>query len=269
MLENNDGMNGIKVSLLDKFGVSPTRVIAPIDCDDMSFSPPKGLYLAGFPWKARRVDGDVTSWEVDENLVDTVVAWSALGNNAKTSDEKIECVLEIDYRDTVPAEDLIHLASSGEFSLSLVGLPEEASAEDQDKYAQRLKVLAKTMLMSSNFSKSFYPFSNEFEALFLERLGKVDDALKMRQNWAKGLVDVKQPAGARVEYALKRTALGSVMVRQHCMEALVEHFGSEELMVEAMLSLAKPIAKRVERFAEEIKAQPKSKQDRFDLQASE
>jgi hypothetical protein len=235
----------------------------------MSFSPPKGLFLAGFPWKARKVAGEVDSWEVDENLIDTVVAWSALGNNAKTSDEKIECVLEIDYRDTVPAEDFIHLASSGEFSLALVGLEEGASEEEKAKYSQRLKVLAKTMLLSSNFSKSLYPFSNEFEALFLECLGKADDALKMRKNWSKGLVDVKHPAGARVEYALKRTALGSVTLGQDCADVLIEHFGSEELMVEAMLSLAKPIAKRVERFAEEIKAQPKSKQDRFDLHATE
>jgi hypothetical protein len=123
------------------------------------------------------------------------------------------------------------------------------------------------MLRSASFCKSFYPFSNEFEAYFLERLGKIDDAEKMRHNWSHGLVDVKHVSGSRVEYALARTPLGSMDVRKACIQALLDHFGSQEMVDAAFLALAKPIAKRVGRFVDEVKAQPKAKQDRFDLAA--
>lgn len=259
----------VKVSLLEKMKISPARVIAPLECDDISFQPPAGLYVAGFPWLARRSETNELGWEIDENLVDTVVAWSASGNTAKSAHEKVECVLEVDYLADVPAEDLIHLASSGEFSLSLVGLDAMAEPSDLAHYAARLKTVAACMLKAHNFSKSFYPFSNEFEALFIERMGKKDDAERMRSNWSKGLVDVKHPSGARVEYSLKRTPLGRVEIRQACLEALRDHFGGDEMLDTAVMALARPIAKRVESFTDELKAQPKAKQERFGLVASE
>lgn len=261
--------SSVKVSLLEKMSISPSRVVAPIECDDMSFQPPEGLLIAGFAWSARRSEGSELGWEIDENLVDTVVAWSALGNSAKTAQEKVECVLEVGYKEDVPAEDLVHLASSGEFSLALVGLADGCSEEEALAYCTRLADLSTRMLRASNFSKSLYPFSNEFEALFLERMGKVDDAERLRAQWSKGLVDVKNSAGARVEYALKRTPLGRFDVRTACLGALLDHFGSQEMLDAAIKALARPIAKRVERFADEIKAQPKAKQERFGLTPAE
>lgn len=253
----------VKASSLESMPFSPARVMAPIECDDLSLSPPPGLLVAGFPWSARRSDDSDLGWEIDENLVDTIVAWSTLGNSAKLPEDKIECVLEVGYEDDVPAADLVHLASSGEFSLALVGLAAGASAEQEAAYAAKLKELASAMLKASNFCKSLYPFSNEFEAIFLERLGKSGEAERARENWAKGLADVKHPSGARVEYAIKRTGLGSMLARTACKEALLDHFGSEELLDAAIFALARPIAKRLEGFADEVKAQPKAKQDRF------
>ena len=255
----------VKVSLLEKMRVSPARVIAPIECDEMAFEPPVGLAIAGFVWRARPAEGAGGGWEIDENLVDTVVGWSALGNAAKTEGESIECVVEIDYREEVPAEDLVHLASSGEFSLALVGLEAGAPAEKAQAYADRLSQLARAMLKASNFSKRLYPFSLEFEAVFLESMGKTEDAERARGNWARGLCDARQPSGARVEYALRRTGLGRAEVSEACKAALLDHFGGRELLDAAMSALARPIARRVERFADEIKAQPKAKQDRFGL----
>jgi hypothetical protein len=269
IIENELTAASVKVSLLEKMENSPSRVIAPIECDDMSFQPPAGLFIAGFSWTARRSEGSDLGWEIDENLVDTVVAWSALGNSAKSAQEKVECVLEVGYQEDVPAEDLIHLASSGEFSLALVGLPDGSSDQEAADYCKRLGQVAAKMLRASNFSKSFYPFSNEFEALFLERMGKVEDAERLRTQWSRGLVDVKHPSGARVEYALKRTPLGRLDVRAACLAALLEHFGSQEMLDVAIGALARPIAKRVERFADEIKAQPKAKQERFGLTPTE
>jgi hypothetical protein len=257
----------VKASALEAMEFSPTRVASPIHCDAMALSPPKGLLIAGFPWAARPSAGSDLGWEVDEDLVDTIVAWSALGNAAKTPEEKIECVLEVDYRDQVPAQDLVHLASYGEFSLALVGASTDSPAQEQALYAARLKEVALAMLSAPNFAKSLYPFSNEFEAFFLEGLGKPEEATAARDRWSKGLADMKHPSGARVEYALKRTPLGSSQTRQACHEALLEHFGSQEMLEEAMRALARPIAKRLEGFAREVQAQPKSKQDRFDLTA--
>lgn len=259
----------VKVSLLERMEVSPSRVVAPIECDEMSFEPPRGLFIAGFAWSARRSAGAELGWEIDENLVDTVVAWSALGNSAKTAQEKVECVLEVGYQEDVPADDLVHLASSGEFSLALVGLSEGCSDEEAKAYCERLADMASRMLRASNFCKSFYPFSNEFEALFLERMGKASDAERMRAQWSKGLVDVKHPAGARVEYALRRTPLGRPDVRAACHGALLGHFGSQDMLDAAIEALARPIAKRVESFADEVKAQPKAKQERFGLTPAE
>lgn len=265
----NLAANAVKVSLLEQMSVSPSRVIAPIECDEMAFEPPLGLAIAGFSWRARASSDAAGGWEIDENLVDTVVGWSALGNAAKTEGESIECVVEIDYREDVPAEDLVHLASSGEFSLALVGLEAGASTEDAQAYAGRLSQLARAMLRASNFSKRLYPFSLEFEAVFLDSLGKQEDAARMRSNWARGLCDVRQPSGARVEYALRRTGLGRAEVSLACKSALLDHFGSQELLDAAMSALARPIARRVERFADEIKAQPKAKQERFGLTPAE
>lgn len=259
----------VKVSLLEKMTISPARVIAPIDCDEMAFQPPPGLAIAGFPWTARRAEGTELGWEVDENLLDTVVAWSTLGNAAKSAQEKIECVLEIDYREEAPAEDLVHLASSGEFSLSLVGLSPMLAPEDVAAYAKRLKELAVAMLNASSFSKHLYPFSNEFEAIFLECMDKKADAEVMRSDWARGQADVRHPSGARVEYALMRTPLGLLEVSEACREVLLEHFGSQELLEAAMSALARPIARRVQKFADEIMAQPKAKQERFVLTSAE
>ena len=258
----NTKFQGIKASLLSQMEQSPARVLAPIHCDDMCYEPPKGLQIGGFPMIARKLDGE-DSWELDENLLDTVVAWSALGNAAKTAEEKVESVLEIDYRDDFPLQDLVHMAASGEFSLSLVGVGITSSDEEMAEYSSKLKELSATMLRFSNFSKSLYPFSNEFEALFLERMGKHEDASSMRALWSKGLADLKHPSGARVEYALRRTGLGDLRVKQACLEALQEHFGSDESITVAIESLARPIAKRIGKFADEMKAQPKAKQDRF------
>lgn len=255
----------VKVSVLEAMEVSPARVVAPIHCDAQALSPPTGLLMAGFPWAARKDEGSELGWDIELDLVDTMVMWSSLGNAAKTPEEKIECVLEVDYRDEVPAQDLIHLASQGEFSLALVGCSPSSSPEERLAYAARLKELASTMLSAPNFAKSLYPFSNEFEAFFLEGLGKPQEAQAARERWAKGLVDVKHPSGARVEYALLRTALGSVETRQACHEALLEHFGSPQMLQAAIEALARPIAKRLEGFAREVQAQPKAKQDRFDL----
>lgn len=260
--------SSVKASSLESMSFSAARVIAPIDCDDLSLSPPPGLLVAGFPWSARKSEESDLGWEIDENLVDTIVAWSTLGNSAKLPEDKIECVLEIGYKDDVPAADLVHLASSGEFSLALVGLASGAPAEEEAAYAAKLKEFAAAMLRAGNFCKSLYPFSNEFEAIFLERLGKRDEALRARNNWSKGLVDIKHPSGARIEYALKRTGLGSMLVRQACEEALLEHFGSEEMLSAAIVALARPIAKRLEGFADEVKAQPKAKQERFPAAAA-
>lgn len=269
----------IKLSELGTMSQSWARVLAPIECDDVSFAPPAGLRVAGFAWAARpsqgaapvgaaptiaSQEGDL-GWEVDENLVDTVVAWSALGNAAEKASDKVECVIEVPYQEELPAEDLIHTAASGEFSLALVGLERSASAEQRAAYARKLKELALSMLKAANFSKSLYPFSNEFEALFLESMGKKEDAELMRKDWSLGKVDALNDAGARVEYALKRTGLGTLEVRAACQEALMEHFGSQDMVVAAMRALAAPVAQRVAKFAEEIKDQPKAKQDRFHL----
>ena len=257
-----DKSQGINASLLSTLQQSPARVLAPIYCDDMCYEPPKGLQVGGFPLITRK-DAGSNSWEIDENLLDTVVAWSALGNAAKTAEEKIESIIEIDYRDEIPFEDIVHMAASGEFSLSLVGVTPSSSKEELALYASNLKALATIMLKFSNFSKSLYPFSNEFEAIFLERMGKKDDALLMRSMWSKGMADLKHPSGARVEYALKRTALGNLEVKEACYQALLDHFGSDESITTAVKSLARPIAKRIGKFADEVKAQPKAKQDRF------
>lgn len=255
---------GIPVSLLEKLGFAPGRVLAPLECDEVSFEPPEGLLVAGFPWKAKKDEGSELGWEIDENLVDTVVAWSSIGNSAKSAAERVECVLEVDWRDDVPAEDLIHLAAAGEFSLALVGL-ELQDNENAAAYCSRIKELARQMLKTGNYSKMLFPFSPIFEAVFLEKLGKAGDADLVRQKWAKREIDIENPLAAKMEYALRRTPLGRKDVQAACEEALLEHFGDERMLEEAMRALARPIAKRLEGFAAEIKTQPKAKDERFGL----
>ncbi len=266
MSEREEGQSwkGIPISLLEKMEFAPNRVVAPIDCDDVSFEPPQGLMVAGFPWRARRDSGSDLGWEVDENLVDTLVAWSSIGNAAKSAAERVECVLEVDWREEIPAEDLIHLAASGEFSVALVGL-ELSDAENAAAYCARLKDLASRMLKTGNYSKMLFPFSPIFETVFLEKMGKAADAKAIREKWARREVDIENPMAAKTEYALRRTPLGRRDVQAACEEALLEHFGDEKLLEAAMKALARPIAKRLESFAEEIKTQPKAKDERFGL----
>lgn len=252
------------ISVLEKLGFAPHRVVAPIQCDEVSFEPPKGLLVAGFPWKAKKDDDSELGWEIDENLVDTVVAWSSIGNSAKTAQERIECVLEVDWRDEVPAEDLIHLAAAGEFSLALVGLDRD-DEEHAKEYCEKLKEIASNMLKAGNYSKMLFPFSQVFETIFLEKLGKVADANAIRDKWAKREIDMESPIAAKTEYALRRTPLGRRDVQQACLDALLEHFGNEEMLAAAAKALARPIAKRMKGFVEEIKAQPKAKDERFGL----
>lgn len=260
-------VKAVKMSLLEKQEVAQHRVVAPIECDTVSFAPPPGLLVAGFPWKARASaqGGDDGGLEVDEDLADTVIAWSAQGNAAKTPMEKIECVLEIDYKDTAPVEDLLHLATSGECSLAVTGLSFGADETEEALYCEKLEAFARAMLKAGNYTKSLYPFSPVFEALFLERLGKTEDAASMRLDWARRKVDIEQPSAARIEYALRRTALGRLSVEKACERALLEHFGGEQMLDAALRALARPIAKRLELFAEERKDKPKSKQDRYEL----
>lgn len=256
----------VNISLLEKQEQAQHRVVAPIVCDTVSFAPPPGLLMAGFPWKARASeDGAEGSMEVDEDLADTVIAWSAQGNAAKTPFEKIECVIEIDYKMDAPVEDLIHLAASGECSLAVIGLDWGADAVEEELYCDKVKAFAKAMLKAGNYTKSLYPFSPVFEAFFIERLGKAEDAKAMRSDWAQRKVDIDQPAAARLEYALRRTGLGRLSVERACEQALLEHFGSEELLDAALRALARPIAKRLESFADERQPKPKSKQDRYEL----
>lgn len=266
-MQNNSPTAPIfKVSELEKHKFAFHRVIAPIECDTAGFTPPKGLLVAGFPWKSRTSGaGESEVYEVDEDLADTVIAWSSQGNAAKTAQEKIECIIEIDYHLALPPEDLIHLAAAGECSLALVGLEVGATEEQEQEYADQLKKFSAAMLKASNYTKSLYPFSQIFEASLIEKLGKTQDAERIRADWASRKVDIDLPAAARTEYALRRTGLGRKKVETACMEALVEHFGSEELLVSAMRALARPIAKRLESFGEEQRDKPKSKQDRYDL----
>ena len=79
MGEPSNSTGKIKASILAQMEMSPARVIAPIDCDEMCYAPPEGLMVAGFPWRAKL--GEDGGWEIDENLVDTIVAWSALATS--------------------------------------------------------------------------------------------------------------------------------------------------------------------------------------------
>lgn len=255
----------VKLSLLEKLEAAPHRVAAPIECDTVSFAPPEGLLVAGFPWKARASEGEEGSVEVDPDLADTVIAWSAQGNAAKTAMEKIECVIEIDYKSDAPLEDLIHLAASGECSLALTGLAMGADEVEEGLYCERLEAFAAAMLRAGNYTKSLYPFSPVFEALFMERLGKAEDAKAARLDWARRKVDIDQPAAARIEYALRRTGLGRLSVEKACERALLAHFGGEQMLDAALMALARPIAQRLESFANERLDKPKSKQDRYEL----
>lgn len=267
-MQTNENLTpSIKVSELEKQKIAFHRVMAPIECDLASFAPPKGLLMAGFTWKSRTVEGagGAEAYEVDEDLADTVIAWSSQGNAAKTANDKIECVIEVDYKSNAPAEDLVHLAAAGECSIAVVGLSLAATSEEEAIYCAEVKKFCQAMLKAGNFTKSFYPFSPIFEALFIERLGKVEDAKAIRSDWAHRKVDIDLPAAARTEYALRRTGLGRKAVEQVCTQALLEHFGSEELLDVAIKALARPIAQRLESFGEERRDKPKSKQDRYDL----
>lgn len=248
-----------KLSWLSSVEHSPFRVISGLCADETSYAPPEGLLIAGF-----KCDGTVIQlpsgfkeMEFKEDLVDTVISWSMQGSNAKSDLEKVECVLELDFRDDLPYASIAQLASQGDFSLALVGW--DGNEEERANYHEKLAQLGKEVLRLPAFSKRLYPFSIAFEWIFLEELGKSVEAQSQRERIGKALVDILHPSGARQEYALKYACLGLPGIEATSRSILEQHYGSKEEVAQMCKSIVKPIIKRISNFAQEVRTQSKSK----------
>lgn len=258
-------MQNVPLSWLAQQPKSIARVVSGIVADTTSYAPPEGLLIAGFGFTGKVVDLPTGGKDVEcqEELVDTVISWSMLGSNAKTELEKVECVLELDYKQELPYESIAKLSAQGDFSIALIGW--DGSDSTREAYLSALKKCAAETLKIPAFSKRLYPFSLVFEWIFLEHMGKSEEVDRIKKQLAGGLINVMHPAGARLEYGLRHAHLGMKGLEAACREVLVDFYGSEEAVGSLCKSIAKPIVKRIQGFAEEVKIQNKPKVYRYQV----
>lgn len=241
-----------------KGGILPFRVLSNITCDEMMASPPEGLLWAGF-----RLEYEAESKEIQEDLIDTLVAWGVLGNHAKNKGAKIEPVLELEFKGDWSVDDVAFWATGGDFNVALIGLHDNSPPEDVEQYIARYKELNKKLLNTNNFKKYSFPFFMDLELAMMRATGQeiaANDIMKKNQ---QALIDIKKTSDAKREYALRYTPLGHSKVYEASQEIIADFFGDDATFKKIAISLMKPIIEKMNHFEDEQKDKPKTKTERF------
>jgi hypothetical protein len=133
-----------------------TPVLAGVEIDEESFTPPRGLKTIGMLWQGSEEE------LVSDLLLDTIISYNLAG---------IEVILEVPHDAPVKHEDLLKLAGNAGFSVSAIPPAHEA---DVDAWCEQCKGFARALLHVPNFGGDLVPATGYISYLIAEKFSGKD-----------------------------------------------------------------------------------------------